>query len=261
MTNDQCRATCANKGFPFAGTQSGDFCFCGDNAGSFGLASQCGDVCGGRPGEACGGTLANSVSLSGASGLQQAQVPPPPANGGQCVINVSAPAYQHFEIQTWTVTGMPTVLSNGGKLYPMRWSVTGGGMRWDLTVAGNQTQTNKRSWTIDSTSPLSNGAPPVTAVQYQGLVLNGVMTFSEQSSQGAGTLLDTQQPYINGMPQTPTTLPGLSLEWRPGVYNFPVNPETISGTVTFPVDDSHPYGYARRPGATGTVVCRWNVTR
>src|SRR5215469_270704 len=75
MTNDQCRAACASKGFVFAGTQSGDFCFCGNNAGLFGLAPQCGDVCGGRPGEACGGTLANSVSLSGASGLPPTTVP------------------------------------------------------------------------------------------------------------------------------------------------------------------------------------------
>jgi len=177
------------------------------------------------------------------------------------VINVSAPAYQHFEIQTWTVDGTPTVLSSGGKLYPLTWSVTGGGMRWDLTVAGNQTQTNRRSWAIDSTSSLSNGMSPVTAVRYQGLVLNGVMTFSEQSNQGTGTLRDTQQQYINGIPQTPSSSSGQSLEWKPGVYDFAVSPATISGTVTFPVDDSHPYGYARRPGSTGTVVCKWNVTR
>jgi hypothetical protein len=262
MTNDQCRATCASRNLAFAGTQSGNFCFCGNSIGSASGSAQCKSSCSGRPSEACGGSLANSISMSGALGFVPPPAPPMPQNGGQCVINVTGPAYQHSEVQTWTVVGMPMPLATGATLFTMTWNVTGGGRKQDMTSSGGQTMLNDRTWTIDMASLPPANTPPVTTVGYQARILNGVMTWGEQSPQGAGALHDHQQQYIDGIAQTPGTQSGQYLEWKPGgAYNFPVNPAAIAGTYTVSVDDAHPYGYARRPGSTGTISCKWNVAR
>src|SRR5690348_3262225 len=53
MTNDLCRTTCSSKGFLFAGTQSGSFCFCGNSVGTHGTSNTCNVGCSGYPGEVC----------------------------------------------------------------------------------------------------------------------------------------------------------------------------------------------------------------
>ena len=62
MTTRMCVATCAQKGFRYAATQYGSYCFCdrGD-IGSFGPASNCDMPCAGNSNEMCGGRWANSV--------------------------------------------------------------------------------------------------------------------------------------------------------------------------------------------------------
>ena len=127
MTNAKCRNTCAVKGYAFAGTQVGDYCFCGNSYGKSGPAS-CTSRCSGNGGEVCGGVWANSVSLTG----REPAIPSPPSNGGQCVIDIQGQvndsqmiaSYRQKEIQRWVVTG-PPVPSAPGKLYPMEWSTTG----------------------------------------------------------------------------------------------------------------------------------------
>ncbi len=61
MTQALCNRTCGDRGYRFAGTQSGYQCFCGNRYGTFGSASNCTTPCTGANGKKCGGTWANSV--------------------------------------------------------------------------------------------------------------------------------------------------------------------------------------------------------
>ena len=61
MTIDKCISLCQQKGFIFAGMQSGTQCFCGQIFGRFGTSNNCNMRCPGSTGEICGGTWANSV--------------------------------------------------------------------------------------------------------------------------------------------------------------------------------------------------------
>ncbi len=66
MTNLKCQNSCASRGFVFAGTQYGRYCFCGNRYGRFGPSTNCNRVCSGDNAEICGGSWANSISRSGA---------------------------------------------------------------------------------------------------------------------------------------------------------------------------------------------------
>jgi uncharacterized protein len=61
MTTTACMNTCRAQGFRFAGMQSGNQCFCGNNYGRSGTATDCNTKCSGDAAEICGGTWANSV--------------------------------------------------------------------------------------------------------------------------------------------------------------------------------------------------------
>ena len=61
MTTQMCASECSAKGFAYAGTQYGTWCFCGNSYGKSGAANNCDMACGGNAGEKCGGTWANSV--------------------------------------------------------------------------------------------------------------------------------------------------------------------------------------------------------
>jgi hypothetical protein len=64
-TPENCVATCAAKGFAYAGVQYGESCLCGDSYGRYGEAGNCDFQCTGDPGEICGGYNANSVYATG----------------------------------------------------------------------------------------------------------------------------------------------------------------------------------------------------
>ncbi len=61
MTTEKCIATCRERGFAFAGTQFSNHCFCDNNYGRYGVATNCTMTCSGNRREKCGGTWANSV--------------------------------------------------------------------------------------------------------------------------------------------------------------------------------------------------------
>jgi hypothetical protein len=61
LTTEKCVSLCQDKGFRFAGTQSGRWCFCGDSFGRSGKAGNCDVKCVGNPNDICGGEWANSV--------------------------------------------------------------------------------------------------------------------------------------------------------------------------------------------------------
>jgi hypothetical protein len=250
LTNDQCRASCASQNLALAGTESGAFCFCGNDASALGAPAACNTGCRGYPGEICGGTLANSVSLTGATGFVAPPVPPPPSNGGQCVTDVNGPGYRHFEIQTWTVSGPPILLPNGGKQYPMYWNSTGLGAYRE--IAGSQV--NIITWIL-------KGASPVT---YQTTLIasDGHLNFIEQSKAGTATIQVSQQQFISGVPQTPGMSVGYWGEFpHPANLAPPLNPSTLVDQQTFMVDYNHKIAYTQPAAAGGTVICTWNVIR
>ena len=61
MTTQMCVNLCREKGFAYAATQFSQHCFCGNNYGKYGPATNCDMKCGGNAGEICGGSWANSV--------------------------------------------------------------------------------------------------------------------------------------------------------------------------------------------------------
>ncbi|SPQ00829.1 exported hypothetical protein [Candidatus Sulfobium mesophilum] len=61
MTNEKCVSICQGKGFRYAGTQAGSWCFCGNSFGRSGKADNCNMKCGGNRDDICGGDWANSV--------------------------------------------------------------------------------------------------------------------------------------------------------------------------------------------------------
>jgi hypothetical protein len=66
MTGARCVSECANRGFAYAGTQYGSYCFCGNSYGRFGAANNCDSRCAGNNSEICGGGWANTVYSTGA---------------------------------------------------------------------------------------------------------------------------------------------------------------------------------------------------
>lgn len=70
-TPDACIATCASKGFAYAGVQYGESCLCGNSYGRYGAADNCDYPCTGNAGRMCGGYSANSVYRTAVAGAQR----------------------------------------------------------------------------------------------------------------------------------------------------------------------------------------------
>lgn len=247
MTNASCNATCAAQGFLVAGTQSGNLCFCGDTAGRYGIAASCNVSCRGNPREACGGELANSVSLV----LPAA--PPRPASGGQCIVDIVGPNYRDYEVHTWTSSGMPTTASATAKNYPMKWTVAGRGEH-----AGT---TSYWTWQI------ADGSTGGIAVDYAAKTYpDGHLSFQSQGPV-KGTLSGSQTPVGTAPSSSPTSRdwpeyqpPGAAFTLYPA-NGMPIDASTIKIDFTLQVDDSHRVGEDQPSGSSGTVKCSWNVPR
>lgn len=61
MTHELCVSKCSGNGFAYAGVQYGKWCFCGNQYGKSGPATNCDIRCAGDPNQICGGSWANSV--------------------------------------------------------------------------------------------------------------------------------------------------------------------------------------------------------
>lgn len=165
MTNGKCRAECATRGYAFAGTQFGNYCFCGNSFGKTGPAT-CNWSCSVNIAEICGGIWANSVSVTGAVPA----IPPVPTNGGRCVIDVKGQyggqtgargSYRDVEIQRWVVSSTPRVPGPIGalKAYKVDWDTTGFGERYD------DDGVTRNAWTRGRASSVPNvlaGEPELT---------------------------------------------------------------------------------------------------
>ncbi len=68
MTVGKCVADCRSRGYRYAGVQYYTHCFCGNSYGRLGRASNCTAKCGGNKSQTCGGSWANSVYDTGATG-------------------------------------------------------------------------------------------------------------------------------------------------------------------------------------------------
>jgi hypothetical protein len=257
MTNGLCATECSARAFPFSGTQSGTFCFCGNTPpGQYGASTACTDPCLGDPThvESCGGALANHVSVT-------PRTPMAPANGGQCVMTISgtvpiaggSEAYTHTESQTWDVQGPGTVDSSGRTIYKVNWTVHGAGFALATTASGNHSQVTRRVWTIT----VSNQA----LTFYRKIIAGGTM-LQFVDVNGTATAMnartETQSMWIDGVQQgMPNTTLGNWVEYQDTLTtsNPPVNP--VSGAHSTPTST---YGYAKPGGVSGTISCAWNVT-
>ncbi len=68
MTVGKCVADCRSRGFRYAGVQYYSHCFCANSYGRYGRASNCTTKCSGNKSQTCGGSWANGVYATGASG-------------------------------------------------------------------------------------------------------------------------------------------------------------------------------------------------
>ncbi|HEY4211321.1 MAG TPA: WSC domain-containing protein [Steroidobacteraceae bacterium] len=252
MDNDVCRRTCGTRGFQYAGTQSGAFCFCGDTAGSFGNAPACHSLCTGRPGEVCGGSLANSVSQVA---FTPPAGPPMPANGGQCVLDVTGPGYHHYEIQTFAITGR-TPNANGTAVYSVNWSTVAAGSYHASTPSGGGHSTgNIRTWTVSGSA----------AIQFRTLLIpsNNHMLFSYVPPLASAPLQEIQTHYIDGIAQVPSGT--TTSAWSQfATQTIDIAPRTTN-PLTFPMSftlQQPPLAiqyHAAPGGSTGQVQCNWSV--
>jgi hypothetical protein len=246
MTNAKCRASCAMKGFAFAGTQVGSYCFCGDSYGKSGPAS-CTARCSGNGGEVCGGVWANSISLTGAVPT----IPSPPSNGGQCVIDIRAgQSYRHTEIQRWVVTG-PGMQSAPGKLYPIQWTSTGSGFLHEDNGIGTKNDIN---WGISGSR----------TTQFRAQLVASTGNWLIQQAESAFTIPNgvsgTQQQTINNVAQQPSVIGAQDFEFNYPAIVAPGSLTQITEMKQFPVDQNHKIGYSQPASATGTVTCEWQFT-
>lgn len=198
MTNAKCRSSCGQRGHVFAGTQYGSYCFCGERYGQLGPTTNCNMACSGKSSEMCGGTWANSVSLSGAG----PKIPPPPSNGSQCVLTGSGILqhanpkvvgnYRYLEIQRWEVTG-PPVTNGSGYVLPVLWTTTGSGSLHEEDGAGGVTDT---TWGI-SGAHLTAFAQ--IAVYNHGIPSWRITRASTPPSTTLNKIVEIQRQTINGV--------------------------------------------------------------
>jgi hypothetical protein len=76
MTTAACISECSQRGFAYAGTQYGEWCFCGSSYGRSGTADNCNMACSGKKSEVCGGPWANTVYSTAAGGAGPVSAPP-----------------------------------------------------------------------------------------------------------------------------------------------------------------------------------------
>lgn len=253
MTNGVCRAGCGTRGFRYAGTQVSTYCFCGNSAGHSGPSTACASRCSGDNREVCGGIWSNSVSLADGAPLMPSQpaTPPPPANGGQCVININrngANTYRHTEIQRWEVAGPPTTPSGTtNRVYPVRWSVSGNGALKDT----NGAQTRVVGWTISGAANVQFLAQIIASTGRLSLARTGMRGNAPFGVAGM------QQVTLNGVPANPGAV-GVGRQELDFGMSAPANATVISESRQIPHTGSYGFEQGMNPAMGTTWDCQWN---
>jgi hypothetical protein len=238
MTNGMCTNECAKRGFAYAGTQFGSYCFCGNQYGRSGPAAACDATCNGNAGEKCGGTWANSVSWTG---LNQ-----PPAQGwtgsATCRVSIqgSSPSYSDNRTHTWTLIGAPALI-NGNEVYSAVWMVTGSGSKSSSSASASWTVRGGAGGPIKIGIRIADGKRFISADHSQLSTFNGVWVTQQQAG------------------SNPTTSGAQAFEWAfPAISAAPAD-TVISGAINGP--NNAPFGYAEPATAQGSYACSWNFQK
>lgn len=236
MTSAMCSSECANRGFYYAGTQYGSYCFCGNQYGRSGPAPPpgCDATCSGNPNEKCGGTWANSVHWTG--------VTSPPAQGwvgkATCQVDMRGPSYMDSRVHTWTLLGAPTPAASG-EVYSAIWTVAGSGSR---TASGGSAQ-----WNV-----LGGSAGPIKV----WIHMNGNRIVSADHSQlsmdkgVSGTQTANGQTGVVGAAASEYAFPSIQTSATATVITGASNGAT-NGSL----------GFMQPGGTTGTYACSWNFQK
>jgi hypothetical protein len=215
------------------------------------------------------------------------QVPPPPSNGGQCVINITGQLndtvtfqgtttvhtidYRHTEIQRWEVSG-PPMQQPGivGKVYAMTWSTTGNGSKDDRTSSTSATgqSRSERNLTVWDIKNAAGPLPTRLTVWLRPADNRWVINHANLPNVPLiASITDSQQHTIDGViDPNIKTLTGQWLEFPASFTNW-----TESGSLTqlmnkmqsFPVGIANGYAQIAPPpgkgSLTGGAQCVWNL--
>jgi hypothetical protein len=238
MTTAMCTTECANRGFMYAGTQFGSYCFCGNQPyGRSGLAPPpgCNVPCSGNANERCGGTWANSVYWT-----RFAAVPQQGWTGtATCQIDIRGPSYMDSRTHTWTLVGPPTPVG-GGEEYRAVWSVVGSGSKSEASGSAQ--------WTVMGGA---EGRIKFWVRSGTTLVVSPVHTMLSMYEGIRGT----QQ--LTGM--APVALAAQAFEYAVPKIEVAVGSMAIAGSSNGPT--TAPLGYMQPSSAQGTSACSWNFQR
>ena len=179
---------------------------------------------------------------------QSSAVTGPWSGQAQCQITVQGPyGYNHSETQTWTLNGGQPTMQGAMNILPATWSATGQGSFQKTT--GSQTLVGQ--WKTNA-SPIS--APLALFIRAS----DGMLILKSWHSQltAPGSVIGTQQMYINGVAQTPGAISGGAFEWQFPFSQVPSNSTSISGSTTIATNGS--VGPMQPGGSQGTASCTWN---
>lgn len=212
-------------------------------------------------------------------------IPPVPANGGRCVIDVigqyglvvgqpgAKGTYRHFEVQLWIVSSMPVLGQSGmRRSYSVQWATSGSGDRFDDNGVGTS---DHWVWNIAgsraSTVPTAmTGEPQLIA---QKTATNNWLVNMVATSFPGG-IHETQQHAVAGNPVPPPAqvqkasnafgyqpfgqVPGMPIMDANGTL-------TIKESKVFPVDAVQNRNVPNIMPAyqnmtpRGTIDCTWNL--
>lgn len=216
------------------------------------------------------------------------QVPPPPSNGGQCVIDITGQmndsvtnqgtttvtsiVYRHTEIQRWEVSGPPMQVPGiVGKVYNMQWSTIGNGSKdqtnsstapsgqshternltvWDIRNGGGPLQTRLTVWLRPS-----DNRWVINRANLPNVVL--VAQITDQQQHTSDGVIDPNVRSLTGQwPEFPASF-----------YNWTEDgnlTKVVNRTQSFPIGVA--YGYAQiappagKGNLTGGAQCVWNLS-
>ncbi|MBA5866425.1 MAG: hypothetical protein GDA67_06980 [Nitrospira sp. CR1.3] len=213
------------------------------------------------------------------------QVPPPPSNGGQCVIDITGQindtvtsqgtttvtriVYRHTEIQRWEVSGPPRQEPGiVGKVYSMQWSTIGNGSKDQTnssTASSGQSHTDRylRVWDFrNGGGPLTTRLTVFLRTSDNQWVINHA---NLPNVVMVAPLTDQQQHTGDGVMDPIRSMPG---QWP----EFPASfPWTESGNLTqvvnrmqsFPIGVANGYAQIAPPAGKGSLTggaqCVWNL--
>ena len=216
------------------------------------------------------------------------QAPPPPSNGGQCVIDITGQmndsvtnqgtttvtsiTYRHTEIQRWEVSGPPMQVSGiVGKVYAMTWSTTGNGskdQRTSSTALSGQshTQRNLTVWDIKTVAgPLSTRLTVWLRPSDNRWVINHA---NLPNVPLVALLTDQQQQTIDGVVDPNVrALTGQWSEFFASFYNWTEAgnlTQVVNKVQSFPVGVAKGYAQIAPPAGKGSLTggaqCVWNLS-